>query len=673
MFDGVLRAFKDKRRVLELVIGLVLLAASILADTRGLFTAFENLFLDIRFQVRGERAFPEDIRFIGIDEASLDVFGRWPWSRDKHAILLGILRNEQFRPAVLGYDLLFESRDQNKLEGDDNLVHQVKSFPNPLIMPYFFEKGTAMAYERNEKKEEYLLKYAIPESGSRPSRLEEAHKASLPFIELTELSHLAFVNAPTDPDGRTRRAQLLVKYRDRVYPSLDFLCVLYFLGATPADVELSKNEILVRKTRKGELRIPVSPEGDMLINYYGDSVGIPSNSYVHMLTESRAWMEGGSAPEGLQNLKDKIVLIGVSALGLEDRRVTPFHQYEPGISIHAQAIATILEQNYLVHAPRAVSFTIIAVLGLLTIACAMVLKIGRSLPLIAGVLCAYLAASQALFNTGIWVDIAGPALAILLVFAGISSFRYFTALEELKRTQDQLIHSAKMASLGQLSAGIAHEFRNILHAIGLHVEYCARPGTDPEKITKNLARVKPIIDNANAVLNGLLTFARKNESNKTPGNLKKTVEDTLLLVEKELMSHQIIVETELVDIPQTSYDAGQLSQVIMNLMNNARDALKDEAEKKVTLKLSLHNGQARLDIGDNGSGIPPKVLKHLFEPFVTSKPAGKGTGLGLSVCHGIIRNHGGDIKVTTAQGKGTTWHIYLPMTRRQEDTEKLAA
>jgi two-component system, NtrC family, sensor kinase len=162
------------------------------------------------------------------------------------------------------------------------------------------------------------------------------------------------------------------------------------------------------------------------------------------------------------------------------------------------------------------------------------------------------------------------------------------------------------------------------------------------------------------ILEGLLVFARKSESVKRPGNLKKTLEDALLLVEKDMMRHEIKCDITLEEVPEISYDAGQISQVMMNMMNNSRDALKDRPNKQISLKLYQNEDKICMDIGDNGSGIPPQVLKRLFEPFVTSKPAGKGTGLGLSVCHGIIRNHGGEIKVTTAQDQGTTWHITLP-------------
>lgn len=641
--------------------GLVLLLAmSVLSWTRGL-DSFENLFFDLHFQLRAERAFPQQIMIVGIDEASLELFGRWPWSRDKHAMLLDLLKHESFSPKIIGFDMLFEEKDSHAPEGDETLVYNTKALGDRVAMAYFFEKGYASKFERDEAKEKRLEDFALPPSDSVPEALDEADKVSTPFLELAQASQLAFVNAPPDADGRTRRAQLIMRFKGKIYPSMDLLMALHYLGASLEDVRLEKRAIVIEKGDKGRRVIPINARGEMLINYYGKSIAIPKASFIEILARGSAWMRGGDAGE-LKQLKDKILLVGVSALGIGDRRATPFHRYEVGVSLHAQTLSNILNQDYLVRAPRILSLMALIIVGLITIALTMSLRITRSLPDVLGLGLIYFLMTQVLFSFGVWLDVAAHELAIAVLFVGITSFRYFTALEELKRTQDQLIQSTKMASLGQLSAGIAHEFRNILNAINLHVEYCSMPGSPPERVIKYMGVVKEIMANANLILNGLLTFARKSESVKKPGNLKKTVEDTLLLVQKAMMAHSIEVKTELEEVDEISYDAGQISQVIMNLMNNGRDALKDkESDKIITLRSKNDpRGGVLLEIADNGSGISPQVMKRLFEPFVTSKPAGKGTGLGLSVCHGIIRNHNGTITVTTAQGKGTTWHIFFP-------------
>lgn len=658
-----LSVFKDRRKIFELLVGLALLfLMSLIAYSRAL-DPFEMLFLDWRFQLRGERPFRQDITLVAIEEASLDKFGRWPWPRDKHALLMGLLQHKAFRPSVVGFDVLFENENPALPQGDEALVYHTKSFQGRAIMAYFFEQGPESIYERNEVKEKILEGFALTSSSNPPEKLSEADKVSLPFLELSKVSSLAFVNTPVDHDGRTRRSQLLWKYQGKIYPSLDLLAALYYLGAKIEDVRVRHRAVTIENERLGRRVIPIEPDGSLLINYYGGFQSISGAAFIELLEAGADWVKGGSPHLLKSKLKDKIVLIGLTAQGFEDRRVTPFRQYEPGITLHAQTIANLLDQSYLTRARPWISYTALSLFGILIIFTTMSFRITVSLPLMIGAGILYFFAAHVFFLNGLWIDVAIHEASMVVLFIGITSFRYFTTLEELKRTQEQLIQSTKMASLGQLSAGIAHEFRNILNAINLHVEVCSRPETTPERMVKYMGVIKDIMVSANMILNGLLTFARKSESVRKAGDMKKTVQDTLLLIEKEMMRHQIEVKAELEDVQEISYDAGQISQVIMNLMNNSRDAFKDREEgRTITMVLKNDPKGVRLDMGDNGSGIPPQVLKRLFEPFVTSKPAGKGTGLGLSVCHGIIRNHGGEITVTTAQGKGTTWHIFLPKT-----------
>ena len=665
LLKKILDPFKDRRKVYELLVGILLLLLMSGLGASRVLDPFEMLFLDWRFQLRGEKTFPKEITIIGIEEASLDKFGRWPWpSRDNHAQFMSLLKQPAFRPSVVGFDILFESESATDPQGDENFVYHTKGLEGRAIMAYFFEKGAGQSYEYSEAKEKYLEKFSLPDSKDAPERLSEADKVSLPYLELAKVCSLAFVNTPKDPDGRTRSVQLLWKYLGKIYPSMDLLAVVNYLDAKLEDVRLERRAVVITKSKAGPRVIPVDEKGEMLIHYYGSVEKISKASFIQIMEAHAGWIQGKKPDtEFLRaRLKDKIVIVGTSALGIEDFRVTPFRESEPGISLHAQVIGNILEQDYLRRARPPVSYGALILLGLAVILATMFYRITDSLPTTIGLGVLYFLIAAAVFSKGIWLDVAVHEATVVALFIGITSFRYFTALEELRRTQEQLIQSTKMASLGQLSAGIAHEFRNILNAVNLHVEFCSQPDVPPEKVTKYLGVIKGIMTNANLILNGLLTFARKSESVKKPGNMKKTIEDTLLLIEKEMMRHSIEVKTEIVEVPEISYDAGQISQVLMNLMNNARDALKDRQGKQITIGLKPKGEGVLLDIGDNGSGIPPQVLKRLFEPFVTSKPAGQGTGLGLSVCHGIIRNHGGEISVTTAPEKGTTWHIFFPKT-----------
>jgi signal transduction histidine kinase len=663
VFTSIKKFFEDPRKLYELAIGLVLLLLLTAVTVFRSLDALEMLFLDLRFQLRGVRPFPQNIVVVGVDEASLDAFGRWPWSRDKHAKLIDMLNHKAFRPEALFFDMLFEERDTRFPHGDDELLYRAQKFKSNLFMAYFFEKGINTAYteryERHPEKEKRLEDFAISESGDAPEDLEVYDKVSLPFLELSQAAQLVFVNTPTDRDGRTRRAQLLAKYNGKIYPSADLLLALQHWGAGVKDIRLSKREIVIENQAFGRKTVPINSRGELLINFYGPSHLVPAASFLGILDSGKGWMQGKD-PELLNSLRDKILMVGLTALGTEDRRTTPVDRDGPGVNLHAHTLANILEQWFLARAPLGYSLAGLWITGLLTIFCTMLLKITRCLPAVFSLILVYFGITQLIFVNGLWMDFASAGLSIVVLFIGITSFRYFTALEELKRTQAQLIQAAKLASLGEMSAGIAHEFRNILNAVNLNAEMLTKPDLPPEKVLKYGEMLKKIMTSANAILEGLLLFARQSGSVKAPGNLKKVMEETMLLLEKEMIRHQIELTVELDEVPEISFDRGQISQVLMNMVNNSRDALKDRENKQIKIALKDDVKTLRIDIEDNGSGIPPQVLKRLFQPFVTSKAAGKGTGLGLSVCHGIIRNHGGEIKVTTVQNQGTTWHIHLP-------------
>lgn len=656
-----------KRKKIKVWVGGALLLLTSLSGFLGWANPLEYLALDLHFKLRPESPFPEDIAVIGVDEASLDSLGQWPWPRDHHAALIGLLRYEPFRPRILGYDLLFESRSSSNPPGDLALVYQVKSFPNPFITAYFFEKSNHSVLDTHPN-EDRLRAFALPESGIAPEKVESASRTSLPYQDLADVSELAFVNTPLDADGKTRHAQLLMKYGGKVYPSIDLMIALHALDARLDDVRLQPRRIIIEKSAKGRVEIPVNAQGEMMINYYASSRSIRAYSFVQILNAGKEWMAGAKSPEILQSLKDKIVIVGVTALGLGDRRVTPMARYETGVSLHVQAVANIIEKRFLETAPEWAVFMVWFLAGAAALIVTLSWHFRRSLPAVFVLETFLFLAAHYAFLKGVWIPLAGPLLVVLAIFIGVTSLHYFTALEELKQTQRQLIQSAKMGALGELSAGMAHEFRNILQAISLHVDFAVRPASTPEKARRSMEHVQEVLESAKVILNGLLTFARKNESRFVPGEMKKTIESTLLIIGNQLRMLRIELVTELEEVPPFPYDAGQISQVLMNLLGNSRDALKTQEDRKIVVRLRGEKGGAIIEVEDNGPGLPEIVRKHLFQPFITTKPEGQGTGLGLSVCHGIIKNHDGDISVRSESGKGTTWSIFLPENPRPKQS-----
>lgn len=240
--------------------------------------------------------------------------------------------------------------------------------------------------------------------------------------------------------------------------------------------------------------------------------------------------------------------------------------------------------------------------------------------------------------------------------------------------QEQLYHSQKLEAVGQLAGGMAHDFNNMLAVIMGNAElalYDLKPGApgheEMNEILKASARAKELTMR-------ILTFARKEKLNVRPVGINGIVKE-LVPILKRSFSKNIRIKTFVQEgLPPVGADANQLHQALLNICNNARDAMPGGGELIIETSLAaLDDEYCRLHpdvrpgeyclvrVSDTGVGMPEEIKYRIFEPFFTTKGAEKGTGLGLSVTYGIIRNHGGHIRVYTEPGKGTAMHVYLPV------------
>ncbi len=243
---------------------------------------------------------------------------------------------------------------------------------------------------------------------------------------------------------------------------------------------------------------------------------------------------------------------------------------------------------------------------------------------------------------------------------------------ETRRLEDQLRHSQKMESLGTLAGGVAHDFNNILGAILGYAGLLKIELKGNEKLTKYLSTIEKSARRASELTNQLLGFARGGKTAVMRVDLNRICRETIEITRK-MIEKNVAVSLDLSDgLPAIEGDESQLSQVMMNLTINARDAMVNggalristsflKSERPPGSKLDLEaRDYVVVEVADNGHGISKENQTRIFEPFFTTKPKGKGTGLGLSMVYGIVKNHGGDIEVESELGKGTTFRIYLP-------------
>ncbi|HKN59692.1 MAG TPA: ATP-binding protein [Candidatus Acidoferrales bacterium] len=235
------------------------------------------------------------------------------------------------------------------------------------------------------------------------------------------------------------------------------------------------------------------------------------------------------------------------------------------------------------------------------------------------------------------------------------------AYDTLRRTQEQLLQSEKMAAVGQLISGVAHELNNPLTAILGYSQLLkseesanARSSDYLEKLYKQAQRTHHIVQN-------LLSFARQHKPERAPIQINQILEDTLSLREYDMKLHSIRIHRELdPNLPAIGGDSNQLQQVFLNILNNAVDAVAEKHGKgEIWLRTLLVEDKLVIEFADNGPGVqnPHRV----FDPFYTTKAVGKGTGLGLSICYGIVKEHGGEIQVRNAEEGGAVFSITLPL------------
>lgn len=239
---------------------------------------------------------------------------------------------------------------------------------------------------------------------------------------------------------------------------------------------------------------------------------------------------------------------------------------------------------------------------------------------------------------------------------------------EKEMMNEQVIEAGKLASIGELAAGIAHEINN---PVAIMVEEAGwiqdlledMEGGGPldvEEVRRSLVQIRTQGARCKEITHKLLSFARRTDPTVQQVQINTLVQEVVALVEQRARFAGVNIRTHLTEsLPWVAMSPSEMQQVLLNLINNALDAM-EKTGGTLDITTRYDNGRVIVHVADTGEGIPHANLQRIFDPFFTTKPVGKGTGLGLSICYGIIRKLGGDITVNSAVGVGTTFHIHLP-------------
>lgn len=243
-----------------------------------------------------------------------------------------------------------------------------------------------------------------------------------------------------------------------------------------------------------------------------------------------------------------------------------------------------------------------------------------------------------------------------------------TAEEQVAVLQQQLAHAQKLTALGELASTTTHEFNNVLMTIINYAKMGLRHKDDATR-DKSFEKILAAGERAAKITNAVLGVARNRSDSFEPTDLAAIINESLVLLEREMRKYRIGVDTQLASAPRANAIGNQIQQVLLNLLINARQAMPDGGHVYIKLGYDRANDMVELVVRDTGAGIPPEKLRRIFDPFFSTKKgpdtSGKGgTGLGLSACRNIIEAHRGRIRVESKVGAGTAFTIKLPVYKK---------
>ncbi|HWC74190.1 MAG TPA: ATP-binding protein [Gemmatimonadales bacterium] len=257
-----------------------------------------------------------------------------------------------------------------------------------------------------------------------------------------------------------------------------------------------------------------------------------------------------------------------------------------------------------------------------------------------------------------------PGAAVLL----------FEDQTEKRRLQEQLVQSEKMSAIGQLIAGVAHDLNNPLASVVGFSDLLGEAADVPPRLAEPLAVIRQEAERASAIVRNLLSFARRQEGERQLQSIRPILESTHQLLKNQLMAARIELTLEFEPgLPAVEVHANQIKQVFVNIINNAAQAIASTRARqgggRIEIVTRCEPDGLSVNISDNGPGIPEDIAQRVFEPFFSTKSEGEGTGLGLSICLGIVKEHGGSIRVDPGggnTGRGATFTVELPTGARSE-------
>jgi adenylate cyclase len=431
---------KEKKRTLFfLSIGISLIVIFLAVFNIG--NILELKLLDWRFTLRGEHPTSENVFIVAMGDESVspEAVGRWPWRRIYMAILLDIIK--PYNPDTVIFDILFTEPSEGEQAGDDYAFAEQAMLMGNVYFPFYGLTETDKEFRGYKEKldsinEELVEKISIGRvSDFKKKSFVKANRVVMPIpLFSREARGSGYVNAIPDSDGVTRRVPLVMQYNDYLVPNVAFYAALNYLGVKKEDIEIKPGKYILLKTADKKIKIPVDKQCQMLANHPGDFSpdNIPMTPFVSIIDSYEKMIAGEKSSFDLNELKDKIMFIGLTATGTSDLRPTPFTPLFPMVGFLATISSNIIEKDFLIPVPGAVNYLIILIAGLIASFITIRFRAIPSALLNIIFILIYSLINFMFFKNQIVVSAFYPFASVVLSYAAITVYR-FTGEEKEKK------------------------------------------------------------------------------------------------------------------------------------------------------------------------------------------------------------------------------------------------
>ena len=644
---------------------------------------------------------PDSTVVVEIDDKSLKAFGQWPWPRVITAELIN--RISDAKPTAVVLDIVFSEKDRSSPDTLQRFYRdffdldiRVDGLPEPLLdndqilSDALMQSNTILPVFSDismHPKECLLPPSRIQDQRIETAQLEniDAMVCSLPIYQQRSKG-IGHIHAVADNDGTFRRLSMFMRHHDELIPTLGIAAV------ASKNISISTHPISSLKGdfefNIGNSRFSVDKYANALLTFYSFEAYHRVSAY--------DLLSGKIDP---RILKNKFVFIGTTALGLDTWHTTANGTILPGVYLHATMVENLLNNDLKVQPSLFPWFNL-----LLSFVIAVILLVLMVRKRYLSILLYFMALFGISFGVtyiawqyNIYISIGYfqiPLISYLFILSMLMFFIDYRNtkqfMEEIKRSSEQkrllkseldrteseieyqkamLFQQSKLAAMGEMIDNIAHQWRQPLNTLGVIVQdtqYAHRSGRlDQHYLHSMTTESMEQIEFMSQTIEDFRNFVKPDQKN-SPFDLNEAVEQSVQLLYGMLESHRISINVEYSERALEVYGStGEFKQVIINLLNNARDALieKNPPDPAIMIRIFGDDTYGAVSIQDNGGGIAPEVIGRIFEPYFTTKEEGKGSGIGLYMSYAIIRTKmGGMIEVSNVED-GTLFTLTLPLWR----------